>query len=31
MRFDSKKVPSVINLLITWKKCRDLVSHLSGT
>lgn len=31
MHFDSKKVPSIINLLITWKKFRDLVSQLNVT
>ena len=31
MHFDSKKVPSIINLLITWKKFRDLVSQVSVT
>ena len=31
MRFDSKKVPSIINLLLTWKKFRDLVSQLNVT
>ena len=31
MRFDSKKVPSIIDLLITWKKFRDLVSQLNVT
>ena len=31
MRFDSKKVPSIIDLLIIWKKFRDLVSQLSVT
>ena len=31
MRFDSKKVPSIIDLLITWKKFRDLVLQLNVT
>ena len=31
MRFDRKKVPSIIDLLITWKKFSDLVSQLSVT
>ena len=31
MRFDSKKVSSIINLLITWKKFGYLVSQLSET